>query len=53
MCMEINEFYQGLVPEKERGRVETLEPFDEFEVRHSEQPLHSVKYHFIIWLPSG
>ncbi|XP_067112568.1 tRNA wybutosine-synthesizing protein 4 [Osmerus mordax] len=34
VCMDGNEFYQALVPEKERGRVESLEPFDEFEEWH-------------------
>lgn len=34
ICMDMNEFYQGLVPEKERCRVESLEPFDEFEEWH-------------------
>lgn len=32
MCLDMNEFYLGLVPEQERRRVESLEPFDEYEV---------------------
>lgn len=32
MCLDMNDFYLGLVPEEERCRVESLEPFDEYEV---------------------
>ena len=32
MCLDMNVFYLRLVPEEERGRVESLEPFDEYEV---------------------
>lgn len=32
MCLDMNDFYLGLVPEEERRRVEILEPFDEYEV---------------------
>ena len=32
MCLDMNDFYEGLVPEEERARVESLEPFDEHEV---------------------
>lgn len=32
MCLDMNAFYHGLVPEEERCRVESLEPFDEYEV---------------------
>lgn len=32
VCLDMNVFYLGLVPEEERGRVESLEPFDEYEV---------------------
>uniref|UniRef100_UPI0037E8DBA5 tRNA wybutosine-synthesizing protein 4 n=1 Tax=Semicossyphus pulcher TaxID=241346 RepID=UPI0037E8DBA5 len=34
VCLDMNEFYLGLVPEEERSRVETLEPFDEYEEWH-------------------
>lgn len=32
MCLDMNFFYFGLVPEEEHCRVESLEPFDEYEV---------------------
>lgn len=32
VCLDMNVFYLGLVPEEERGRVDSLEPFDEYEV---------------------
>uniref|UniRef100_A0A8C4IYZ4 tRNA wybutosine-synthesizing protein 4 n=1 Tax=Dicentrarchus labrax TaxID=13489 RepID=A0A8C4IYZ4_DICLA len=32
VCLDMNLFYLGLVPEEERSRVESLEPFDEYEV---------------------
>lgn len=32
MCLDMNQFYLGLVPEEERRRVDSLEPFDEHEV---------------------
>ena len=35
VCLDMNQFYLGLVPQPERQRVERLEPFDEFEVRCS------------------
>ncbi|KAK0147052.1 tRNA wybutosine-synthesizing protein 4 [Merluccius polli] len=31
VCLDMNEFYLSLVPEDERHRVESLEPFDEYE----------------------
>ncbi|XP_019960117.2 tRNA wybutosine-synthesizing protein 4 isoform X2 [Paralichthys olivaceus] len=34
VCLDMNDFYLGLVPEDERCRVETLEPFDEYEEWH-------------------
>lgn len=34
VCLDMNAFYLGLVPEVERCRVETLEPFDEYEVSY-------------------
>uniref|UniRef100_A0A8C6W4G3 Leucine carboxyl methyltransferase 2 n=1 Tax=Nannospalax galili TaxID=1026970 RepID=A0A8C6W4G3_NANGA len=33
-AMDLNEFYRRLLPSDERRRVETLEPFDEFEEWH-------------------
>ncbi|XP_072479890.1 tRNA wybutosine-synthesizing protein 4 [Notamacropus eugenii] len=33
-ALDMNEFYRGLLPAQERRRVETLEPFDEFEEWH-------------------
>lgn len=32
VCLDMNAFYLGLLPEEERCRVEMLEPFDEHEV---------------------
>lgn len=32
VCLDMNDFYLKLVPEEERRRVESLEPFDEYEV---------------------
>lgn len=32
VCLDMNHFYLGMVPEEERRRVESLEPFDEYEV---------------------
>ncbi|XP_071339977.1 tRNA wybutosine-synthesizing protein 4 [Trachinotus anak] len=34
LCLDMNDFYLGLVPEEERSRVEILEPFDEYEEWH-------------------
>ncbi|TKS67878.1 tRNA wybutosine-synthesizing protein 4 [Collichthys lucidus] len=34
VCLDMNVFYLGLVPEEERCRVENLEPFDEYEEWH-------------------
>lgn len=34
VCLDMNDFYLGLVPEDEQCRVENLEPFDEYEVSH-------------------
>ncbi|XP_040913361.1 tRNA wybutosine-synthesizing protein 4 [Toxotes jaculatrix] len=34
VCLDMNDFYLGLVPEGERCRVEILEPFDEYEEWH-------------------
>lgn len=35
VCLDMNEFYLGLVSEEERSRVEALEPFDEYEEWHA------------------
>uniref|UniRef100_A0A668B046 tRNA wybutosine-synthesizing protein 4 n=1 Tax=Myripristis murdjan TaxID=586833 RepID=A0A668B046_9TELE len=34
VCLDMNDFYLGLLPEEERCRVESLEPFDEYEEWH-------------------
>lgn len=34
VCLDMNAFYLGLVPDDERCRIENLEPFDEYEVSH-------------------
>ncbi|XP_028846985.1 tRNA wybutosine-synthesizing protein 4 isoform X2 [Denticeps clupeoides] len=34
VCLDMNQFYLSLIPEQERRRVESLEPFDEFEEWH-------------------
>ncbi|XP_028992770.1 tRNA wybutosine-synthesizing protein 4 [Betta splendens] len=34
VCLDVNDFYLGLIPEDERCRVENLEPFDEYEEWH-------------------
>nr|XP_020475690.1 tRNA wybutosine-synthesizing protein 4 isoform X2 [Monopterus albus] len=34
VCLDMNDFYLGLVPEQERCTVESLEPFDEYEEWH-------------------
>ncbi|KAM4609435.1 tRNA wybutosine-synthesizing protein 4 [Polymixia lowei] len=34
VCLDMNDFYSGLIPEEERRRVESLEPFDEYEEWH-------------------
>ncbi|XP_043916618.1 tRNA wybutosine-synthesizing protein 4 [Protopterus annectens] len=33
-CIDMNEFYFGLIPEEERRRTDFLEPFDEYEEWH-------------------
>ncbi|XP_037543073.1 tRNA wybutosine-synthesizing protein 4 [Nematolebias whitei] len=35
VCLDMNDFYSQLVPEEERRRVESLEPFDEHEEWHA------------------
>ncbi|CAI5670702.1 tRNA wybutosine-synthesizing protein 4 isoform X1 [Oreochromis niloticus] len=34
VCLDMNNFFFGLVPEEERCRLESLEPFDEYEEWH-------------------
>ncbi|XP_074550527.1 tRNA wybutosine-synthesizing protein 4 [Halichoeres trimaculatus] len=34
VCLDMNEFYLGLVSEEERSQIEALEPFDEYEEWH-------------------
>ncbi|XP_037344203.2 tRNA wybutosine-synthesizing protein 4 [Pungitius pungitius] len=34
VCLDMNAFYLGMLPEEERRRVESLEPFDEYEEWH-------------------
>ncbi|XP_059199036.1 tRNA wybutosine-synthesizing protein 4 [Centropristis striata] len=34
VCLDMNDFYLQLLPEEERRRVESLEPFDEYEEWH-------------------
>lgn len=34
VCLDMNDFFFGLVPEEERCRMESLEPFDEYEEWH-------------------
>ncbi|XP_012731788.2 tRNA wybutosine-synthesizing protein 4 [Fundulus heteroclitus] len=34
VCLDMNDFYLGLLPQEERDRVESLEPFDEHEEWH-------------------
>ena len=38
-CLDMNQIYYGIVPQQEKLRVETLEPFDEFEVRNRSDTL--------------
>lgn len=46
VCLDMNAFYLGLVPEDERCRVENLEPFDEYEVskRRLEEKVFCIVY---------
>ncbi|KAJ8396314.1 hypothetical protein AAFF_G00018910 [Aldrovandia affinis] len=48
VCLDMNQFYLGLVMEKERRRVETLEPFDEFEEWHQK-----CSHYFILTASKG
>ncbi|KAG5851677.1 hypothetical protein ANANG_G00054190 [Anguilla anguilla] len=47
-CLDMNQFYLDLVPEKERCRVENLEPFDEFEEWHQK-----CSHYFILTASKG
>lgn len=49
VCLDMNDFYLGLIPEEERRRVENLEPFDEYEV--SKHITGSRK--MLIWVYTG
>ncbi|XP_036401358.1 tRNA wybutosine-synthesizing protein 4 [Megalops cyprinoides] len=46
--LDMNQFYLGLVSEKERHRVESLEPFDEFEEWHQK-----CSHYFILTASKG
>ncbi|XP_031729234.1 tRNA wybutosine-synthesizing protein 4 [Anarrhichthys ocellatus] len=48
VCLDVNDFYLGLVPEEERCRVESLEPFDEYEEWHQK-----CSHYFILTASQG
>ncbi|KAL4616597.1 tRNA wybutosine-synthesizing protein 4-like, partial [Arapaima gigas] len=48
VCMDMNQFYLGLLSEEERCRVENLEPFDEFEEWHQK-----CSHYFILTASNG
>ncbi|XP_018587795.1 tRNA wybutosine-synthesizing protein 4 [Scleropages formosus] len=48
VCLDMNQFYLGLLSEKERSRVEKLEPFDEFEEWHQK-----CSHYFILTASKG
>ncbi|XP_036065437.1 tRNA wybutosine-synthesizing protein 4 isoform X1 [Oryzias melastigma] len=48
MCLDMNQFYFGLVSEEERDRVESLEPFDEYEEWHQK-----CSHYFILTASAG
>ncbi|XP_035030289.2 tRNA wybutosine-synthesizing protein 4 [Hippoglossus stenolepis] len=48
VCLDMNDFYLGLVPEDERRRVEDLEPFDEYEEWHQK-----CSHYFILTASQG
>ncbi|KAI1885314.1 hypothetical protein AGOR_G00218870 [Albula goreensis] len=48
VCLDMNQFFLGLVSEKERRRVESLEPFDEFEEWHQK-----CSHYFILTASKG
>ncbi|KAL2081246.1 hypothetical protein ACEWY4_023099 [Coilia grayii] len=48
VCLDMNQFYLGLVAQQERQRVEGLEPFDEFEEWHQK-----CSHYFILTAAKG
>ncbi|XP_033472788.1 tRNA wybutosine-synthesizing protein 4 [Epinephelus lanceolatus] len=48
VCLDMNDFYLGLVSEEERRRVESLEPFDEYEEWHQK-----CSHYFILTASQG
>ncbi|RVE61161.1 hypothetical protein OJAV_G00168000 [Oryzias javanicus] len=48
VCLDMNQFYFGLVSEEERHRVESLEPFDEYEEWHQK-----CSHYFILTASAG
>ncbi|TSQ01556.1 tRNA wybutosine-synthesizing protein 4 [Bagarius yarrelli] len=48
VCLDMNQFYLGVLPEDERNRVEKLEPFDEFEEWHQK-----CSHYFILTASKG
>lgn len=48
VCLDINSFYLGLVPEEERFKIENLEPFDEYEEWHQK-----CSHYFILTAAQG
>ncbi|KAM6955432.1 tRNA wybutosine-synthesizing protein 4 [Lycodopsis pacificus] len=48
VCLDVNDFYLGLLPEEERCRVESLEPFDEYEEWHQK-----CSHYFILTASQG
>ncbi|KAK9537312.1 hypothetical protein VZT92_004941 [Zoarces viviparus] len=48
VCLDVNDFYLGLLPEDERCRVESLEPFDEYEEWHQK-----CSHYFILTASQG
>ncbi|KAG5283537.1 hypothetical protein AALO_G00043150 [Alosa alosa] len=48
VCVDMNQFYLGLVPQQERDRVEGLEPFDEYEEWHQK-----CSHYFILTASKG
>ncbi|XP_049904417.1 tRNA wybutosine-synthesizing protein 4 [Epinephelus moara] len=48
VCLDMNDFYLGLVSEEERHRVESLDPFDEYEEWHQK-----CSHYFILTASQG
>ncbi|XP_047457740.1 tRNA wybutosine-synthesizing protein 4 isoform X2 [Mugil cephalus] len=48
VCLDMNDFYLGLVTEEERDRVQSLEPFDEYEEWHQK-----CSHYFILTASQG